>query len=47
MERQMIDPIKLQIELLINKAKKSLPEATAEEKKRLDFIVKVIERELK
>lgn len=43
----MIDPIKLQMELLINKAKKSLPEATSEEKKRFDFIVKVIERRLR
>lgn len=43
----MIDPIALQIELLINKAKKSLSEQTPEEKKRLAFIVKAIEKDLK
>jgi hypothetical protein len=43
----MSDPISLQIELLINKAKKSLPEQTPEEKERLAFIVQAIEKELK
>lgn len=43
----MIDPIKLQMELLVNKAKKNLPEQTPEEKERFDFIAQVIESEMK
>ena len=43
----MIDSVKLQMELLANKAKKSLPELTPEEKERLDFIAQAIEKELK
>ena len=44
---QVSDPIKLQMELLVNKAKKELPKLTLEEKERLDFIAGVIEKELK
>lgn len=42
----MINPIQLQIELLINKAKKSLPEITPEQQKIYDFISEDIEKGL-
>ena len=42
----MIDPIKLQMELLVNKAKKSLPEPTPEEKERLEFIAQAVDKEM-
>jgi hypothetical protein len=42
----MIEPIPLHIELLINKAKKNLPEQSPEEKERLAFIIQAIQQEI-